>query len=193
MGKSDRPEGLRVDGVAFGRRGKWVDVIDGELPRGVELVDVGMGLRIAEMVRGKVSVEAWPFVVVVTIENSGDRADVRSVEVESAAGSSVTSVQLRAVPVDFAVFLIQIVAMGVCSPGVLAALRPVEELTHDEYLERVAGLYRYAVVIREDAAELVAETLGVSIATAGRLIRVCRERDLLGPARRGAGSRKGGA
>ena len=95
--------------------------------------------------------------------------------------TSVSSVDLRRVAVDHVVYAVQLACVRLCESSVdpLIYAEP-STLSVDQRLERAAVVYRLALVLRRNATEDVAADLGVSRATAGRLVRECRDRGLLG-------------
>lgn len=175
---------FRVIRLAFAADGgEFVDVgLDGgPPPERAELIELVPGLAVPRSVLATVTREDWPVEVSVVISNGEHEGRVLSVQVLAREGGSVTTLNMRAVPVDSIVRWVQTIALAVCVTTVPAI--DAATLSSEERLERAAGLYRLAMVLHEDPTAFVAGSLKVSRSTAGRLIRECRgDRGLLGPA-----------
>jgi hypothetical protein len=153
---------------------------------GVPVIDLGLGWQIPASVRAEVSCDQWPFTVTVSIHNSLAGSIVTEITVSAASGGSLSTTDLRIVAVDRVVYFAQVT---VCAVFSFENDQSTADLAHlsgdapsDHRMQRAAMAYRTATVMRRNATLDVASELGVSRATAGRVIRQCREAGLLGPA-----------
>ena len=145
---------------------------------------LGLGVTMPMALKTTVTRSDWSFSVTMTLANAPDGAVVKRLDIEAAgAGVSLTSADLRTIAVDRIVRYVQqeqVEAAGRHKWDRTVTADPAS-LSPSERLERVAMAYRLATIMRENATEAVAADLRVSRATAGRLVRRCRDEGLLPP------------
>lgn len=151
---------------------------------GAHVLDLGLGRYMPVAVTAGVTAPEWAFTVGITLFNRMDGAQVLDVRLMTNDTHSVSTADLRTVPVEAVVRAVQstiIKRLADVESGVMIA--NAADLSDDQRLQRAAVTYRTAVLLRGNATEDVAADLGVSRATAGRMIKRCREVGLLGPAK----------
>jgi hypothetical protein len=147
-------------------------------------INIGLGVRVAERCTIRATDDAWPFEVELETLVEGSRTVVQRVELRRLRGADegVTPDGLRAVPLGEIVrrALTKTVRFA-STPHTTMSADPAG-LEESERLERAAVIYRLAALGGDPATQAVAQDLGVSRATAGRIVARAREQGLLGPA-----------
>ena len=150
--------------------------------------DLALGVLVPLGVEVRVSRSDSPFSVTMKLFNELDGVVVQRLQVEAeTAGASLTSTDLRAIAVDRIVYKTQVWAFQSARLKYKwhrTMTADPHSLSPSERLQRAATTYRLATIMRRNATEDVAAYLQVSRATAGRLIRRCREAGLLPPAKK---------
>lgn len=138
-------------------------------------VDLGSGVEVASTVRCDARRDGWGFVARVQLRNLQTGCLVERLELV-ADSSGIEPEDLRRVPLDELEAVVQDAAFPAENWKRFTRAR------HDDRVAAAATVYRLARILGNPPTRSVGESLGVSKATAGRLVRDARERGLLGPA-----------
>jgi len=148
-------------------------------------INLGLGVRAPKRCTVRATDEDWPFEVELVMVTEAFRTVVERVELRRRKGADegVTPDGLRAVPLGEIVRRALATASGsfFSTPDPVMSADPAE-LDEEQRIARAAVVYRLATLAGDAATQAVAEDLGVSRATGGRLIARARERGLLGAA-----------
>lgn len=147
-------------------------------------VHLDLGVRVATSLRIDADDDSWPFTVRATASAEGARLVVDSITFRRKEGvpDGINADGLRAVPIGD--LLRRALARSVkfaSSPDPTMSADPTE-LDEQARLRRAAVVYRLASLEGAKATQAVGQDLGVSRATAGRIIARARELGLLGAA-----------